>query len=229
MRYSAWFHFFKNGENTICTAKAKIYISFNEIDARDLQTSDNNDLSDVSEVDNNDISSQEFEGISAHKVKDQGSVSSKKVGQISRSDDEVSKEKIHFHIEEALHLPRVLVKDSYIEPNVYASYQVANDDVVYTPACSRTVKPKWNFHVMENIACDKIKNTMISFKVWRCVGENLDHTRDVLMGAAVVDTSPLFLGTCFRFFFIFVFDFFPDFFLLFLSEFVFFYVCLILL
>ena len=212
MRYSAWFHLFKNGENTICTTKVKIYISFNEILAQDLQISDNSELNDVSEVDNNDICSHEFKEISAQKVKDQGSVSSKKVCQISKSDDEVLKEKIHFHVEEALHLPRVLVKDSYIEPNVYASYQIASDEIVYTPVCSRTVNPKWNFHVMENITYDKIKNTTISFKVWKCDGENADHTRDVLMGAAVVDTSPLFSGTCFMFFFIFMFCFFPIFF-----------------
>jgi len=99
---------------------------------------------------------------------------------------------IYFHIEEALHIPSVLFKEKSIEPDVYVTYEV--ESISHTPVCYSSVKPKWNFQKEEKIDIDKFKNRDVEFKLWRCLGNEVNIEKDILMGIAKVDTSPLFAG-----------------------------------
>jgi len=101
---------------------------------------------------------------------------------------------VSVQIEEALHLPTYLSGDEHCIPSSYVTCQLPDNNQLMTSLTSTTIKPKWNFRQELRLDFDKIKGKLIEFTVWRCVGTMVDTVKDIQIGIAKIDTTPLFHG-----------------------------------
>lgn len=117
------------------------------------------------------------------------------VGLASVEDNVVApaKPNVCIQIEEALHLPKYLCGEEHLEPEVYVSCQLPEAKVVSTDAL-KSVKPKWNFRTDVTMDVQVLKEKRFEFKLWRCVQNGKRSSKDLLIGVAEIDTSPLFYG-----------------------------------
>ena len=97
-------------------------------------------------------------------------------------------------IEEAMHLPKHLSGEERIEPISYVTCKLLDSELT-TGLSAQTAKPIWNFRKELRLdSVERLKETCIECVVWRCVSSKVDRTNDLQIGAAKIDTTPLFLG-----------------------------------
>eukprot|EP00794_Sanderia_malayensis_P007364 gene7364-8184_t len=118
-----------------------------------------------------------------------------------QSREELTGVEFRIVIEKALHLPMIdddASNKSRNSPSTFASYQLTPlRSPVVTTIARNTTKPSWHFDKKEVFDPLKIANQKINFKVFRKSSEEdkiPDVTKDVLIGTAVVDISPLNSG-----------------------------------
>lgn len=187
---------FKGGSEDVCDVKSRISILFNY--HNDIENLNDGELFPVV-IDDDDISLESDSTEIMHNIETQTSrksIPSKHsvgIATVQSTANSTSKQSVCIQIEEALHLPKYLAGEEYTEPEVYVSYQIPGAKVISTDAI-KSIKPKWNFRENMTMDIQVIKEKRNEFKVWRCVENGMRSSKDLLIGVAEVDTSPLFYG-----------------------------------
>jgi len=196
--FSEVYPLFKSDSVSVCDASSRICILFNDTEKRkntdklnhssNITESDSeqSDLSDTEESLLNNICTQ----TSRPKVQEQEVQAKISHAGAQKDDKSIS---ICVQIEEALHLPKYLSGEEQLEPNTYATCQLL-DQLLTTKVVTKSVKPRWNFRNECKLDVENLRGEFLEFKVWRCAGTSVNQNKNLHIGLAKIDTSPLFYG-----------------------------------